>query len=65
MYNLAARTSYVSSQAVTLHLQMLARQASAWPSISMCGLLRLQLRMNSSSAATPPLSTMSTQQALL
>jgi hypothetical protein len=48
-----------------LYLQMFARQANACPSISMCGLLRLQLRMNSSSAVTPPFSTISWQQALL
>jgi hypothetical protein len=56
--------NHASNQA-QLHLQMFARQASACPSISMCGLLRLQLRMNSSSAVTPPFSTMSWQQALL
>jgi hypothetical protein len=44
---------------------MLARHASACPSISTCGLLRLQERMNASSALTPLLSTISLQQALL
>ena len=47
------------------YLHMLARQASACPSISTCGLLRLQLRMKASSALTPLLSTISLQQALL